>query len=470
MANEHSASEPQDAAVDELHSLSIREAAILLQSRRLSPVDLTRAVLERIDRLNSALNAYITVTADWAMDLARQAEQEIGNGHYRGPLHGIPIGLKDLIETAGVRTTAGSKVLANHVPTAHAPVAAKLLEAGAVIVGKQNMHEFAWGFSSINAFSGTSHNPWNVEHLTGGSSGGTAAAIAAGLCLGGLGSDTGGSIRVPSSYCGISGLKQTYGRVSKRGVIALSWSLDHVGPMARTAEDCAILLQAIAGYDPDDVDSVDIPTDDYLADLGRDVAGLRIGVLANFVGDPRVDPEVRAGVERAIEVLAAGGARIDEVALPDPDELSPVVGIIVDAEGAAYHADWIQSRTSDYSAELLESIRDGEKQSGTELAGALRTRASSIRFADTLMRDYDALIGPTTPVAAPTAPVPSMGLFTAPFDVNGLPALSVPCGFTTTGLPIGLMIAGKRWGERTILRIGDAYQRQTDWHRRRPMI
>jgi aspartyl-tRNA(Asn)/glutamyl-tRNA(Gln) amidotransferase subunit A len=453
---------------DDLAFLSIREAAALVRERQVSPVELTRIVLERIGRRNAALNAYITVTADWAFDLARQAEREIGEGRYRGPLHGIPIGLKDLFETAGIRTTAGSRVLADHVPTEHAPVVAKLLNAGAVVVGKHNMHEFAAGFTNINPFYGTAHTPWNLSHMAGGSSGGTAAAIAVGMCFGGLGSDTGGSIRVPASYCGISGIKPTYGRVSKRGVTPLSGTLDHVGPMARSAADCSLLLRAIAGYDPSDVDSADVPTDDYAADLDRDVAGLRIGIIANYLADSRLDPEVRIGVQRAIGVLTAAGARVDEVEVPDPEEMNRTLGVIVSAELAEIHAGWVETRVEDYSPELLKWIQESAALKATRLSAALRARRSSIRAADQLMRDYDALVGPTTPYVAPTADVPDMGLFTESFDLNGLPALSVPCGFTQAGLPIGLMIVGRRWAERTVLRIGSAYQQLTDWHRRRP--
>jgi len=238
--------------------------------------------------------------------------------------------------------------------------------------------------------------------------------------------------------------------------------------MARSAADCAILLRAIAGYDPDDVDSVDVPTDDYAADLGRDVVGMRIGVIGNFLADSRLDPEVRAGVQQAVEVLAAAGARVDEVEVPNPDEMNRTLGVIVSAELAEIHAGWVETRAGDYSPELLEWIKKSADLKATRLSTALRTRRTSIRSADHLMRDYDALVGPTTPHVAPTAEVPDMGLFTESFDLNGLPALSVPCGFTPAGLPMGLMIVGRRWAERTVLRIGDTFQKLTDWHRLRP--
>jgi aspartyl-tRNA(Asn)/glutamyl-tRNA(Gln) amidotransferase subunit A len=454
--------------LEDLAFLSIQEAAQLVRTRQVSPVELTRIVLERIERQNARLNAYITVTADWALALAHQSQREIAAGRYRGPLHGIPLGLKDLFETAEVRTTAGSQILADQVPTEHAPVVAKLLDAGSVVVGKHNMHEFAASFTNINPFYGTAHTPWNVEHLAGGSSGGTAAAIADGLCFGGLGSDTGGSIRVPASYCGISGLKPTYGRVGKRGVTPLSGSLDHVGPMARSAADCALLLKAIAGYDPADVDSADVPIDDYTADLGRDLAGLRVGVIGNFLNDARVDPEVRAAVERAVEVLGSAGARLDQVEVANPDEQNRILGVIVSAELAEIHAKWVETRAADYSPELLSWIQRSADLKASRLSAALRAQKASIRAADQLMREYDALLAPTTPIVAPMAEVEDMGLFTESFDLNGLPALSIPCGFNPAGLPISLMIVGRRWGERTVLRIGDAYQRLTDWHRRRP--
>lgn len=459
---------------DDLPFLSIREAADLLRTRRLSPVELTRAVLDRIDRLNPRLNAYITVTHEWAMELARAAEREIMTGNYGGPLHGIPIGLKDLYDTAGVLTTAGSKVLGDNVPAEHATVVTKLLEAGAVIVGKQNMHEFASGFSNINPHFGTAQNPWKLGHISGGSSGGTANSVAAGLCLGGMGSDTAGSIRVPSAFCSLTGLKPTYGRVSLKGVIPLSWSLDHAGPMAHSAEDCALMLNVIAGYDPADDFSVNVPTEDYAAGAYR---GLRVGIIQDFMEDTRLNSEVGTVVQRAIEVLHDQGAVLTEVRLPGLDEIRSAARTILFAESAAYHAPLIERRATGYAPELLERLSTRTTAPAVPLANAYRLHIAAIRSFGRLMKGYDAIVGPTVPFTAPRIEelpagrdVPSVGIFTQIFNFTGLPALSVPCGFDNQGLPVGMMIVGGRWDERTVLRLGHAYQQATDWHHRRPPL
>ncbi|MBI2886058.1 MAG: amidase [Chloroflexi bacterium] len=464
---------PQPAQAD-LPYLTIREAAELIRTRRLSPVELTEAVLQRVDSISSRLNAYITVTREWAMELARTAEAEITRGGYRGPLHGIPIGLKDLYDTAGVLTTAGSKVLADNVPTDHATAVHFLLWAGAVVVGKHNMHEFASGFTNINPHFGNAHTPYKLGHISGGSSGGTAAAVAAGLCLGGMGSDTAGSIRVPSSFCANSGIKPTYGRVSLKGVVPLSWTLDHTGPMARTAEDAAIMLNAVAGYDPSDPHSVNVPAEDYTADLRRGVRGLRLAVIKNYMDDSVLDAEVKGAVERATDTLRAAGATVMEATLPHLPEIRAVTGPIIRGERASYHAPWVTARAGGYDPALLSGIRASYGDSAVTLVNAHLTRTRAIRIYDALMEQYDALLCPTTPMVAPTmSPLPPgllYGQFTGAWDVTGLPALSVPCGYTADGLPMGLEIIGRRWGERTVLRIGHAYQQMTDWHTRRPPL
>lgn len=462
---------------DDLLFLGIRQVADLIRTREVSPVELTRRAIERIERLNPRLNAFITVTADWALALARAAEEEIAADHYRGPLHGVPIGIKDLYDTAGVRTTAGSGVLSDNVPTEHSAAVARLLAAGAVVLGKQNLHEFAVGFTNLNAHFGTTHNPWDLTRIAGGSSGGTANSLATGLGYGGMGSDTGGSIRVPAAFCGITGLKPTYGRVSVRGVVPLSWTLDHAGPMARSAEDCALLLNAVAGYDPDDIFSVDVPTDDYAADVDWEIRGARIGIIREFLDDSRLDPVVKTTIETAIGVLESLGAAVDDVQLPGFDEMREAVNPIIRPESVAYHAHWVATRPEGYGPGILERFRDDAGIPGTKLASAMRVRARAIREHDRRLSHYDTIVGPTTPSTAPTIAElangkedPPFGLFTSPFDVNGLPALSVPCGFDGRGLPIGLMIVGRRWGERAVLRVGAAYQRATDWHGRRPPL
>jgi aspartyl-tRNA(Asn)/glutamyl-tRNA(Gln) amidotransferase subunit A len=486
---------------DDLMFRSIVEVGELLRRREVSPTELTRAVLARIDRLEPTLHAHITVTADWAMERAQTCEREILAGQYRGTLHGIPIGLKDLIETAGVLTTAGSKVLGDHVPAEHATVAARLLDAGAVIVGKHNLHEFAYGYSNVNPLYGSPITPWKVGYCSGGSSGGTGAAIAAGLCFGGLGSDTGGSIRVPSSWCGLTGLKPTYGRVSLSGVIPLSWSLDHVGPMARSAEDCGLLLNAIAGYDRNDPFSTDRPVEDYVANLEPSLQGKRIGMIRAFFEYPNLDPSVAAATRRALATLEGLGARLEEIDLPGPslDEVVAVTFAIIATEASAYHAPWLESRAEAYPPDLRERLRRGARIPATTAVEALRQRAANARAYDVLLEDFDAIAGPTTPFTArpldggketveetslfPIVPdsnnsgrleallqTKQVGRFTVPFDFNGLPALSIPCGFDAEGLPIGLTIAGRRWDERQVIGIGYAYQQATDWHRRRPPL
>jgi aspartyl-tRNA(Asn)/glutamyl-tRNA(Gln) amidotransferase subunit A len=486
---------------DDLMFRSIAEVGQLLRRREVSPIELTRAVLDRIDRLEPTLHAHITVTADWAMERARTCEREILDGQYRSPLHGIPIGLKDLVETAGVLTTDGSKVLGDHLPTEHATVAARLLNAGAVIVGKHNMHEFAYGYSNVNPHYGSPSMPWKPGYCSGGSSGGTGVAVAAGLCFGGLGSDTGGSIRVPSSWCGITGLKPTYGRVSLKGVLPLSWSLDHVGPMARSAEDCGLLLNAIAGYDRDDPVSIDHPVEDYVADLEPSLQGKRIGVIRDFFEHPGLDPSVASATRHALTTLESLGARLEEFVIPGPslEEVAAATFAIIATEASAYHAPWLESRAERYPPDLRERLRRGARIPATSAVEALRRRAANVRAYDVLMDNFDAIVGPTTPftsrpldggseaveetslfkVASDSdnsgrlealLQTKQVGRYTIPFDFNGLPALSIPCGFDAEGLPIGLTIAGRRWGERQIIGIGHAYQQATDWHRRRPPL
>jgi aspartyl-tRNA(Asn)/glutamyl-tRNA(Gln) amidotransferase subunit A len=416
----HGSTTESAVVASDLPFLSIEEAAPLLRTRQLSPLELTRAVLERIDRLEPSVHAYITVTADWALHRAALAEQEIVAGRYRGPLHGIPLGLKDLIATAGVRTTAGSRVLAHSIPTAHAPVVARLLAAGAIIVGKHALQEFAFGGTGANPFFGTPRNPWNPDHVPGGSSGGTAAAIAAGLCLGGVGSDTTGSIRIPASYCGLSGLKPTYGRISLRGVIPLAWSLDHLGPMARSARDCALLLNALAGDDSADPASSAMPPEDATAGIDQGVAGLRIGVVREYLDDPHLDPQVGAAVDAALAVLGAHGAQLLPVRLPDLDPVRRTWCTIFNAEAAAIHAGWLETSSQLYSAGLAHYLRAAADERAPALAAAYRVRAASVRAADALMTGYDVLVGPTTPYPAPPIAAPAADPAASQFALGAL--------------------------------------------------
>jgi aspartyl-tRNA(Asn)/glutamyl-tRNA(Gln) amidotransferase subunit A len=452
--------------------LSLHEAGVLVRRKTVSPVDLTQACLARIERLNPALNAFITVTADEALRQARDAEAEIRKGKWRGPLHGMPIALKDLFDTAGVRTTAASGVFKDRVPQQDAEVVRRLRAAGAVLLGKLNMHEFAYGATSVATFFGPVHNPWKVDSIAGGSSGGSAAAVAVGLCYGALGSDTGGSIRQPAAYCGIAGLKPTYGRVSTRGVIPLSWSLDHVGPMCRSVGDCALLLQAIAGYDPEDSNSVDAAVPDYAQALRTKVSTIRLGLPRKLFFE-QVDSEIDAAVNQAIDVLRKLTAGIRDVQVPAYQPL-PVLG----AEAYAYHAAHMAKTPELYQPATRDRLEIGAKVTAPAYIEARRELDRLRRAIREVFADADVLITPTTPIPpdtiagaikddVPPRTTPSLRN-TSPFDVYGLPAISIPCGFSSSGLPIGLQISGPPFGEPVVIALAHAYEQATDWHTRRP--
>lgn len=460
----------------ELHRLSLSEAADLISQRKLSPLELTRACLERIEHLEPLLNAFITLMAESALESAREAEQEIQRRGYRGPLHGIPLSLKDLYETAGVRTTHGSKFFIDYVPQSDAVVVQKLREAGAIILGKNNMHEIALGVTNVNAHFGACHNPWNLERITGGSSGGSAAALAAGLCLGSLGSDTGGSIRIPASLCGVVGLKPTYGRVSLRGVIPLSWHLDHAGPMARRVRDVAILLRYIAGYDPEDPASVNVPVDDYPAILEGDIRGWRVALaIDNHFNQS--DPEVTAAVQAAAEVFQHLGAQVIPVDFPEGYQAALINGRMVTTDGAAFHRERLESRPQDFGKGVIERLQEGASRSAMEYSQMRREQSRLRRLYERFFEQYDVLLTPTTPVTAPPIEGPNaveqarlLTRFTAPFNLTGLPAISLPCGFSSEGLPIGLQIASGPWAETKVLRAAYMYEQTTEWHQRWPAL
>ncbi len=431
---------------------TIVEASQALRNREISPVELTKNCLTQIEKLNPVLNAFITVTPESALNEARAAEQEIQRGEWRGPLHGIPLGLKDIIDTAGVRTTAASALFKDRLPSEDAEVVLRLRRAGAVFLGKQNLHEFAYGGSSLISHFGEVRNPWNTAHIAGGSSGGSAAAVAAGLCYGAIGTDTAGSVREPASQCGIVGLKATFGRVSARGVFPLSPSLDHTGPLARSVADAAILLQAIAGYDAGDPNSVDAPAGDYLATLAESKK-LRIGIPRNFFFDD-LDPEVAAAVEQAIVVLKSLSAEIRQIDLDVPTGRT-----LQAAESYAVHAEIIRRSPELYQPETLRRIRTGEHFTALEIEVSRRELQRLRKEIVGTFDGVDLLVTPTTPIPAPNADELKQNpellrpreivllRNTRPFNVWGLPAISVPCGFTANGLPIGLQIAGPHWGE-----------------------
>ncbi len=454
------------AVLDLMKALeTISELAPRLRRKEVSPLELTRDCLDRIEKVNPALNAFITVTAESAMTEAHTAETEIARGQWRGPLHGIPIALKDLIDTAGTRTTAASAVYQHRVPTEDAEVVRRLRRAGAVILGKNNLHEFAYGGSSLVSFFGDVHNPRNEKYIAGGSSGGSAAAVAAGLCYAAIGTDTAGSIREPAALCGCVGIKPTYGRVSGRGVIPLSWSLDHVGPLAATVGDAAIVLQAIAGYDPLDIRCVNVPASDYVYLSGDVVKTLRVGVPRKYFYDD-LDDEVRAAVDQALTVI---GTLVEEVR-DMPLEVS-ADRTVQAAESYAYHADRVAQTPGLYQPETLRRIQSGKNISAAEYILQRAELDRERRRAHDFFAEVDLLVTPTMPIPAPAiedlkkdpAALRPAELTllrnTRPFNVWGLPAISVPCGFTKSGLPIGLQIAGPHWREDQVLVLAMAYER-----------
>ena len=458
----------------------IETLAPLLRRRELSPVDLTAAVLARIERLEPRLNAFVTVLAEAAIEEARAAERELAGGRWRGPLHGVPITLKDLYDTAGVRTSAGARITAQRVPARNSTVVERLRAAGAILVGKCNMFEFAYGH--VHPDFGPSRNPWNLAHSTGGSSSGSGAAVAAGLGQATMGSDTGGSIRLPASFCGIVGLKPTYGLVPRTGVVVLSWSLDHCGPLARTAWDCAAMLQAVAGHDPVDPGSANRPVPDYLADIDGGVAGLRLGVPQDQLGD--LDASVSAALSAALDTFRSLGADVRDVDLPDLTGLALANMAILTAEAASFHEPWFRERPGDYSAAVRQRLEAGLTMLASDLLRAQRARRALIGQLHAAMSSVDLLVLPTSPGPAPTIEeflrvmpwaeegdgVLRRGRFTSPYNLAGLPAVSVPAGFTDDGLPIGLQIIGQAWADALVLRAARGYERATDSHRRRPTL
>jgi aspartyl-tRNA(Asn)/glutamyl-tRNA(Gln) amidotransferase subunit A len=452
--------------------LTIEDAARAIRARALSPVELTTAYLERIERLNPRVNAYITVTADAALAQARERTAELAAGRLRGPLHGIPIALKDNMDTAGVRTTAASAVFADRMPGEDAPVVQRLRDAGAISLGKLNMHEFAYGGTSAVTHYGPVRNPWSLEHTPGGSSGGSAAAVAARLCAAALGTDTAASVRLPAAYCGVVGLKATHGLASIRGIVPLSEAHDHVGPLARSVADAALVMTVLAGYDALDPVSIEVPPENYYDAIGRDVERLRIGVPREpFFVD--LDPEIASAVAQAIETLRALTRSVSDVVLPAVD-----TGPMLLADIYAYHADYVADpeRRKLYQPITLERIMNGANIPTTAYIAAQRRMAIARHTIADVFANVDLLITPVAmrmpskvaDVLVAAAPEPDMIRNTLPFNVFGIPTISVPCGFTRAGLPIGLQISGPRLGEAAVLALAHAYEQATEWHRRVP--
>jgi amidase len=463
----------------ELCGKTLGEVAALIEAKKLSPVDLTQAMLDRIAALDGKLHSYLTVTADLALQKARAAEQDISRGNYRGPLHGVPIAVKDLCYTKGIRTTCASKILADWVPDYSATVVERLDAAGAVLLGKLGMTEFA-----LSGYHPSIHppvNPWAADRWPGASSSGSGAATAAALCFGSLGSDTGGSIRFPSASCGIVGVKPTYGKVSRFGVFPLAESLDHIGPMTRSVADAAAMLRAIAGFDPHDPTTRRAAVPDYLDTLRDGVKGICIGVDEKYCTEG-VDPQVAKAVLATTSVLKDLGASIREVKVSSINEASDIWHTICAAETAAAHQRWYPSRAGDYGPTFRAFLADGVKVSGVDYAKADVTRQVVRRMLDDLMQKVDLLLCPSMP----TLPMPLKDFppdavlsreasapllrHTAPFDLTGSPTISVPCGFSPQGLPVSLQLIGRPDEEGMVMQAGYAYEQATKWHERRPPL
>ena len=448
------------------HWLSIKEAGVLLRQGDIGVVELTQAMLSRIDSLDSKLNSFITVTGELALAQAETAQRELSAGHDRGPLHGIPVAVKDLLATKGIRTTFASRAYADDIPDFDATVVAKLADAGAVLLGKTNLSEGAADSSSQSSAFGGPGNPWNRDYITGGSSGGSAAAVAAGLAFAAIGSDTAMSIRQPAALCGIVGLKPTFGRVSKQGAMVLSNSMDHLGPMTRSVGDAAMILGAISGHDPDDPHSADVPLPDFAAPAGP-INGVRLAIprVDFFTG---CDPEWAAAAERAIAVLGDQGAVIEEIKLPDLKTLSYCTNLMIGVEAAAYHHRRFEARPDDFGPTLRRVIESGRSHNAVEYVQAQQLRRQLKRGIMAAFQGFDALVLPTTALAACPITEDDPGLVrmrarnTLPFNALGWPAISVPCGLAANGLPMGLQIVAQPFDEARMLDIAHAYERSTD--------
>ena len=467
---------------NDLHYLTISEAAALIESNRLSPVELVAAHLERIEQTDDHLNSFITLLADEATAAAKDAETEIRNGDYRGPLHGIPIGLKDLYYTKGIRTAVGSKIMRDFIPDYDAAVTERFNDVGAILLGKLQMHEFALGATSENPHDGPAHNPWDTTRITGGSSGGSGSSIAAGQCMAALGSDTGGSVRIPSSACGIVGHKPTFGRVSRIGVFPLSNSLDTVGPMTRTVKDTAIVMNAIAGYDERDQSSANRPDEDFTRLLGHDISGLRIGLPQDYFYD-MIDDEVSVSVRQAARKLEELGAHVEECSIPALNDSISISGTILLTEAAQMHLDNLRERADDFGADVRGRLEEGAMTPAVTYIVAQRARTEFNRAIAESMQTYDILLAPTTALGAPKlgdrmvevggvqeAKLAIMPRLTRPHNICGIPTVSVPCGFTSESLPIGMQLAARPFEDALALQVAYAYEQATDWHTRRPPI
>ena len=463
---------PQD-----LYYLSIAEAAQLMRDRQVSSVELTQAYLDRIHALDGVLNSYITVLRERAVEQAQVADQHFASGRVLSPLQGIPIAVKDILYTKGILTTAGSGVLDNFKPDYDATVVEKMEKGGAVLLGKLNLMEFAMGGSMDNVRFGPIHNPWNLDHYPGGSSSGSGAAVAGGLAMGAIGTDTGGSIRGPAHNCGIVGLKPTYGRVSRYGVVPLSWSLDHVGPMTRTVEDCALMLQVIAGHDPMEIASSKVPVDDYTVLLREDVKGLRIGVMDSDV--PDLNEEVNQALQVALRTFTEMGASLHDVSLDHEIDARALYTAIVYPEATAYHLQWMQTRIDDYGPNCRNRLEQGVGYLATQYIQSQQARRVLYDDYMRLFESVDVIISPSAANPAPRMddeqPSDVSGRttprgFTNSHNLTGLPALVLPTGFSKAGLPLSLQIIGRPFEEATVLRMAHNYEQAAGWHLQHPNL
>jgi aspartyl-tRNA(Asn)/glutamyl-tRNA(Gln) amidotransferase subunit A len=460
--------------------LSAGELSRLIKKKEVSPVEVVKAHLARVEALEPALNSFITLLPEQAMEEARVAEREIQSGQYRGPLHGIPIGLKDLFYVKGVRNTSGSKIFDHFIPDYDSTLALKLKEAGVILLGKLNLHQFAYGPTGENPDYGNMHNPWDLGRITGGSSGGSGSATASGQCTLAMGTDTGGSIRIPSALCGLVGLKPTYGRLSRYGMTVLSWSQDHPGPMGRIVEDCALVMNAVAGYDPRDPSSAHRLIPDFTQSLTEDIKGLRVGVPKEPFEDP-IDSEVEHFVRNAIELLVKLGATVYEISWPLYHESKAISSTILMAEATAYHSQLMKQQDFRLDPKVRLRLEAGLLISAVDYLQAQRARRLFYQQSCDLFKKVDLLAGPTVPITACNigteevqigithmGVIPALTQHTRPYNLNGFPAITVPCGFSKNGLPIGFQLAGKPFDEETVLRAAFAYEQATEWHQRKP--
>jgi aspartyl-tRNA(Asn)/glutamyl-tRNA(Gln) amidotransferase subunit A len=457
--------------------ITIAEAARLIAKKELSPVELIQSRLARIDKLDGELHSFIRVLPEAALAAARAAEAEIMASRYRGPMHGIPIGLKDIYETAGVPTTGHSKVMQDHVPLVDAFTVTRLKDAGSIVMGKLATHEFAFGGPSFDLPWPPARNPWDTTRFTGGSSSGTGAAVPAGLVLCGTGSDTGGSIRGPAAYCGLAGIKPTYGLCSRAGILPLAFSLDHAGPMAWTAEDCAIMLQAMAGHDPADPASANEPIPDYRQALTGDVKGLRIGLIRHFyTTDNEANATTRDAIDAAAKKYEDMGAAVREITLSPLAEWAACGVLIMMSEAYAIHEANLRTRYTDFGEIFRARMALAGLWTAADYVHAVRRRRELVDELDRAMAGLDLVMTAAAPTEAPKIDeVPKFAIMdrpslTMPFNVTGTPAMSVCCGFTDGGLPLSFQIVGKRFDDATVLRAADAYERVTPWRDRRPAL